>query len=107
MIKGRPPRLDRIFPDPPLFFVTFSTRDRKRIGELWQLHAAFEEYSMRAFTQFQIAVGRYVIMPDHVHLFVRGGPEFVLSTWVGGLKRALAICVGMPGRLWQPGFFDH
>ena len=107
MIKSRAPRLDRIIPDPPLFFVTFSTRDRKRIGELSRMHAAFEKYAMRAFTQFHIAVGRYVIMPDHIHLFVRGGPEFVLSPWVGGLKRALSICGGMSGRLWQPGFFDH
>ena len=57
--------------------------------------------------EFSVAVGRYVIMPDHIHLFVRGGPEFLLSPWIGGLKRALSIAAGGRGRLWQPGFFDH
>jgi len=45
-------------------------------------------------------------MPDHVHLFVRGDPGFVLSKWVSGLKRAMSVAVEKH-RLWQPGFFDH
>ena len=107
MIKGRPPRLERIIPDAPLFFVTFCTRDRKRIRLLSQAHAALETYAERALAEFNVAVGRYVIMPDHIHLFVRGDPEFLLSPWVGGLKRALSVALGIRGRLWQPGFFDH
>src|SRR5262249_35818456 len=55
---------------------------------------------------FDTVIGRYVIMPDHVHLFVRGGHGFVLSTWVGGLKRAISMAV-LKRRPWQPGFFDH
>src|SRR5262249_47742285 len=55
---------------------------------------------------FNVALGRYVIMPDHVHLFVRGGRNFTLSWWVGGLKRAISVALGSP-KLWQPGFFDH
>jgi REP element-mobilizing transposase RayT len=69
----------------------------------------FTNYSRRAIDEFNIAVGRYVIMPDHVHLFVRGTHDFVLSTWVKGLKRAIsdAFPNGRTLRLWQPGFFDH
>jgi REP element-mobilizing transposase RayT len=54
-----------------------------------------------------IGVGRYVLMPDHVHLFVRGSPHFVLEQWVRLLKRDLskAITVELPH--WQRGFFDH
>ena len=51
-------------------------------------------------------VGRYVIMPDHVHLFVRGDRSFTLSSWIGGLKRAMCVGLKLPC-LWQPGFFDH
>jgi len=47
-----------------------------------------------------------VIMPDHVHLFVRGGQNFTLSLWIGGLKRAISVAL-RSSRLWQPGFFDH
>ncbi len=47
-------------------------------------------------------------MPDHIHLFVTGDPDFVLSRWVGGLKRAIAVALACHAReLWQPGFFDH
>ena len=54
-----------------------------------------------------IAIGRYVIMPDHIHLFVRGGDDFLLQQWTRGLKRSLskAIFAGAPH--WQKGFFDH
>ena len=47
-----------------------------------------------------------MIMPDHVHLFVRSGRNFILSSWIGGLKRAISVALKSQ-RLWQPGFFDH
>ena len=47
-------------------------------------------------------------MPDHFHLFVKGDPNFTLSRWMGGLKRAIAVPLGYSSsELWQPGFFDH
>jgi len=46
-------------------------------------------------------------MPDHIHLFVRGGLDFVLARWVAGLKRAISVALRERDQLWQPGFFDH
>ncbi len=49
-------------------------------------------------------------MPDHVHLFVCGDDEFVLSRWITGLKQALARANAWSrnnGQIWQEGFFDH
>jgi REP element-mobilizing transposase RayT len=49
-------------------------------------------------------------MPEHFHLFVRGGPEFRLSRWVGTLKQALTRAAHLScakGQVWQEGFFDH
>jgi putative transposase len=106
MIKGRPPRLGMIFVAQPLYFVTFSTRDRKPIPSLIMAKKIIEDYGVRAHNEFNIALGGYVIMPDHVHLFVRGGDGFILSRWIGGLKRSLAAGLGVQ-RLWQAGFFDH
>ena len=40
-----------------------------------------------------IALGRYVIMPDHIHLFVCGSDDFNLGIWVRGLKRVVAAAV--------------
>src|SRR5439155_18350280 len=125
VIKDRPRRLDRIFSHAPIFFVTFCTQDRKRIGSLVNAHSAFVKYGKGAAEKFNVAIGRYVIMLDHIHLFVGGDPNFALSPWVGGLKRAISLAVsgdpqarrlplqgrhplqGKQNSLWQPGFFDH
>jgi putative transposase len=72
-------------------------------------HEAFRKYALRGSEQFNVAVGRYVIMPDHIHFFVRGDEEFDLGKWTNGLKRAISVAVGATSKrpLWQPGFFDH
>jgi REP element-mobilizing transposase RayT len=46
-------------------------------------------------------------MPDHIHLFVRRSDDFVLTSWVAGLKRAISVALRAGHQLWQPGFFDH
>jgi putative transposase len=46
-------------------------------------------------------------MPDHVHLFVRGGADFVLSQWIRMLKRSLSKSISVDLPHWQEGFFDH
>jgi putative transposase len=128
MIKDRPHRLDLIYINEPLYFVSFATRDRKSIPSLDRAQLALEQYAHCAIAKFNVALGRYVLMPDHVHLFVRGGRNFILSSWIGGLKRAISAALlkeaqatrppigrtppvaSLPpkGRsLWQPGFLDH
>jgi REP element-mobilizing transposase RayT len=74
---------------------------------LREAHEAFKCYAQRGIDEFNVAVGRYVIMPDHIHLFVGGGPDFILERWVAGLKRAISVKLGCRDELWQPGFFDH
>ena len=53
----------------------------------------------------------YVIMPDHIHLFIRCPRSHKLGTWVHGLKRVIGQCMekdrSSGRRTWQPGFFDH
>ena len=74
------------------------------------IHAAFVLFAGKAERDFRIAVGRYVIMPDHVHLFVRGESDFVLGRWVGMLKQSLGKAITLSRRniqIWQEGFFDH
>ena len=93
VIKDGPRRLDRIFSRAPVFFITFCARDLKRIEPLTNANNALVKYGKDALEKFNVAVGRYVIMPDHVHLFVRGDPNFSLSPWVGGLKRAISVAV--------------
>ena len=48
-----------------------------------------------------------VIMPDHAHLFVSGGKDFLLTQWIRLLKRNLSKAISHPQPHWQKGFFDH
>jgi putative transposase len=93
-----------------LFFVTFYTHRGQSILARVEVHAALIEFADRAHREFGIAVGRYVILPDHIHLFVAGPDDFNFGKWVGTLKRVLggAIATGRAqGPVWQRGFFDH
>ena len=106
----RPVRLYRVFAPGPLYFVTFCTHERRPFLARDEVHTAFICYGKRAERDFNVAVGRYVIMPDHVHLFVRGGRNFSLGPWVGLLKQAMARAAKLSRarrQLWEEGFFDH
>ena len=74
---------------------------------LLDAHEAFKRYAQRGYDEFNVAVGRYVVMPDHIHLFVSGGYHFILERWIAGLKRAISVKLECRDQLWQPGFFDH
>jgi putative transposase len=104
-----PPRLRRIFAHNPLFFVTFCTYERRKSLATDAVHTAFVSFATRAHLDQNVAVGRYVIMPDHIHLFVRGPDDFQLGLWVGMLKQALAKHIALAGTspIWQRGFFDN
>jgi putative transposase len=106
----RPQRLGRVFATGPLYFVTFCTHERQQFLAKDEIHTAFVLFAKRAEETFNVAVGRYVIMPDHVHLFVRGDYTFRLGPWIGALKQTLAKTATLSraeGQLWEEGFFDH
>jgi putative transposase len=102
---GKPPRLDELYL-PPLFFVTFNALQRQALLANDACHEALRAYAERGSDDFGVAMGRYVIMPDHVHLFVAIPDDMDLGRWVKGLKRAIGKALSRR-RLWQPGFFDH
>jgi REP element-mobilizing transposase RayT len=107
-MPNRPPRLDIYHQQyaQPLFFITFNTHRRAKLLATTALHERFVAFAREAERR-DIAVGRYVIMPDHLHLFVRGGQELVLEKWVGMLRRCLSQAIVAPRPHWQEGFFDH
>ena len=90
-----------------MFFVTFCTARRRSVLANDPIHRALIGYG-RIALDHNIALRRYVIMPDHIHLFVQGDPRFDLGRWIGGRKRFVAAAVtGGRSGLWQRGFFDH
>jgi putative transposase len=110
--RGRPPRLSRIFQSyaAPLFFITICTWERRSLLAGESIHTAFCLFSNRAMTEHGVAVGRYVLMPDHMHLFVRLPLDAKLQNWVNVLKNSLGKALrqkDIPAPHWQRGFFDH
>ena len=107
-MPNRPRRLDRVFQryDPPLYFVTFNTHKRQKLLANACVHDALIRFAHEGEVR-GIGLGRYVIMPDHVHVFVRGDMNFALRQWVRLLKRALSSTIPVVPPHWQHGFFDH
>jgi putative transposase len=104
-----PARLDTVFSDSPVYFITFCTYRRRALLSTPLVHEAFLTFS-RAAPEHQVAVGRYDLMPDHIHLFVAGDSAFRLGRWIGSLKQSLAKAIVRPETsdpIWQRGFFDH
>jgi putative transposase len=119
-LKNTPPRLPIVFQrfDEPLYFVTFNTLLKRPLLANDSVHAAFCSYAKKGLA-FNVATGRYVLMPDHVHVFVRIGRDMTLRRWESGLKQYLGKVISALGHepttipggklksFWQPGFFDH
>jgi REP-associated tyrosine transposase len=106
----RPPRLELFANLEPFYFVTFNTYKRTRLLARSEVHDAFREFCLRAQDQ-NITVGRYVIMPDHVHLFVFiSEHDTTLAKWMQALRSVLGkrlLLLGFNKPHWQEGFFDH
>src|SRR5437868_5385864 len=108
----RPLRLERLFTKlRPFYFVTFNTSKRASILARAEIHESFRAFATKAHHQHDVSVGRYVIMPDHVHLFVAfPATGITLSQWVQSLRSVLGkelLRLGFQKPHWQEGFFDH
>jgi putative transposase len=89
--------------------VTACTVDRKPILATREVHQAFLEFAHRG-EEHGAYIGSYVIMPDHLHLFVVLAEDRVLSNWMKSLKNSLSKALrrtGLSAPHWQKGFFDH
>jgi REP-associated tyrosine transposase len=110
-------RLERIWIDAPIYFVTTCTANRRQILARADCAKVLIEEWRAAHDRHGWAIGRYVIMPDHVHFFCRPErdakplSEF-MALWKSYTSRrihALARPRSGPAAtaLWQREFFDH
>ena len=111
-IPGRPPHFSTIFRkyDPPLYFITFCTHNRAAVLATEQFYSHFISFMTQKAEQ-GIACGEFVIMPDHIHLFLRIDPhQYQLGRTIGFIKKSLSKPLreaGVELPHWQPNFFDH
>ena len=74
----------------PIFFVTLCTAERQRWLDRPEIHRAFLDFCAQSPKRASAWTGKYVLMPDHIHVFVSAEGSQGLSRWVGALKRNLA-----------------
>jgi REP element-mobilizing transposase RayT len=73
------------------------------------MHESFYNFCIQA-KERNVLAGCYMIMPDHIHLFVRFGGEVQISMWIKSLKNSLSKSLRLSGKQaphWQKGYFDH
>jgi REP element-mobilizing transposase RayT len=108
---GRPPRIQLFQNVRPFYFITFNSYRRRPILASGAFHDAFLSFARIAHLNYSVGMGRYVIMPDHVHFFVVLPEHGIrLTHWIQALrsvtgKSLLREGIGKPH--WQSGFFDH
>ena len=105
-----PKRLDVLYIRDPLYFVTCCAYRRRTILANTTFHDAFIVFAERAQLEFGIVIGRYVILPDHLHFFISLGEDKSLAQWIGTFKRTVGKVVKRTDSddpIWQRGFFDH
>lgn len=107
-------RLDAVWVTPPVYFITACTAGRRALlandAAFAILRAEFEA----APSRHGWMIGRFVVMPDHVHFFCVSDerPDAApLSYFVGAFKQWTAKSIlrssGVAAPLWQREFFDH
>jgi putative transposase len=103
-------RLEIVYQDAPIYFVTACTAERRKLLATKAIHSAFKKFGDLS-PKHGAWVGRDVLMPDHLHLFGAIDRERMsLSAWLKSLKGALSSKFredAMSAPYSQKGFFDH
>jgi putative transposase len=90
-------RLQRIWIDRPIYFITTGTLERRAIlVDEWR----------HAHNRHGWAVGRYVIMPDHVHFFCSAELDaktlpIFMQRWKEWTSKRIVRELKLSGRIWQ------
>jgi len=115
-------RLERVWVDWPIYFITTCTFDRRAILSSRDIAAILVQEWRTAHNRHGWAIGRYVIMPDHVHFFCRAELaakplRIFMQKWKQWTSKRVArevAAIGIDdpdlkqsGTLWQDEFFDH
>ena len=113
-VHGHLKRLDTLWTQRPLFFVTVCTADRCPIlNQAAVMDILLCEWRA-AHLRHGWLVGRYVVMPDHVHFFCAPAPAvdakplaIFIARWKEWTSKQMRACNGVVAPVWQKQFFDH
>lgn len=106
-------RLDVIWRKGPLYFITTCVARRRAELNSSAIHAILRDEWAAWRERRGWLVGRYVIMPDHVHFFAApvADSEHTLNLAMGKWKewtaKRILRTTGGAAPFWQAEFFDH
>jgi putative transposase len=107
-IRKRPAHLSNVDRnnDPTILFVTICTKDRKNVLANQKVHDILVDIWMNKATHY--IVGKYIIMPNHIHLFCSPATLDANSVinWVGFWKRLVSQELKELDPLWQDDCWD-
>lgn len=100
------------FEKQPIVFLTVCAHGRRQVLADAAVHAVLRGVWQASGIRYGWFVGRYVIMPDHVHLFARATRDArALADWMRLWKsfsaRAILEQSGNKGGIWQRDYFDR
>jgi len=105
-------RLERVWLEAPVYFITVCTHDRKAVLSTPDAMKVVHEVWTKSLPLYGWRIGDFVVMPDHVHFFCAADSSAKpLSHFIGKWKEWTAKYLnrrhGIAMPLWQAGFFDH
>jgi len=107
-------RLFRVWLPQPTYFITTCVAKRRSILASAAVQRVLYEEWKQMDRRHGWAVGRFVVMPDHVHFFVREIPDQkghtlarAIGSWKEWTAKQILPLTGTSRPLWQAEFFDH
>jgi len=105
-------RLGRVWIDWPIYFITTCTFKRRPILTCRGASNILIDEWRNAHKRHGWVIGRYVIMPDHVHFFCSAelnakSLPAVMQAWKQWTSKRIAREIKLSGHTWQDEFFDH
>src|SRR6266511_3228152 len=105
-------RLECVWIDSPIYFITTCTLGRRAMLVSNDIAAILVAEWRTAHDRHGWAIGRYVIMPDHVHFFFRAELDahrlsIFIQKWKEWTSKRMVRELKVAGRVWQEEFFDH
>jgi REP element-mobilizing transposase RayT len=106
-------RLALVWKKQPVYFVTTCVAGRRHLLADVKAHAIFREEWAGLRERHGWAVGRYVVMPDHVHFFLMSEADSpkplhaVVGKWKEWTAKRLSREAACVAPVWQREFFDH
>jgi putative transposase len=112
MLHSHLRRLERIWIDNPIYFITTCTANRKKLLANEKAAAIIFEELKAARERHGWHIGMYVVMPDHVHFFCFAADNakrlsYFMASWKQWTSKRMKKELGIEGSIWQGEFFDH